>query len=348
LPFRLATFNLENLDDAPDLDPPMEARIAVLRPQLLRLDADVLCLQEVHGQRGPDKGPRRLLALDRLLEGTPYAGYHRVSTMSTGDHKDERWVADLHNLVVVSRLPIAESREVKAELLAAPTYHLTTAEPPAEEAQACAWDRPLLHVAVSLPDGRCLHLVNLHLRAPTAAYVPGQKSGAFAWRTTSAWAEGYFLAGIKRTAQALEARLLVDRLLDAESDGLIAVLGDCNAEERETPVRILMCETADTGNGALAARALVPLERSLPRDRRFTVIHKGRPVMLDHILVSRPLLGHFRRLEIHSETLSDETYPAARVEHATESYHAPMVAEFELGEGREPAPRPTAPATPSP
>ncbi|MEK0084247.1 endonuclease/exonuclease/phosphatase family protein [Benzoatithermus flavus] len=327
---RLATFNLENLDDAPDLDPPLEARIAVLRPQLLRLDADVLCLQEIHGQRGPDKGPRRLLALDRLLEGTAYAGYHRVSTTSTGDHGDEPWVADLHNLVVLSRFPVAESHEVKAELVAVPTYRLTTAEPPAAEAEACAWDRPLLHVTLTLPNGHPLHVINLHLRAPTAAHVPGQKAGAFAWRSTAAWAEGYFLAGIKRTAQALEARLLVDRLLDAEPEALIAVMGDCNAEERETPLRILMCETADTGNGALAARSLVPLERSLPRDRRFSVIHKGRPVMLDHILVSRQLLGHFRRFEIHNETLSDETDPATHVEYATESYHAPLVAEFAL------------------
>jgi hypothetical protein len=114
---------------------------------------------------------------------------------------------------------------------------------------------------------------------------------------------------------------------------LIAVAGDCNADERETPLRILLAETADTGNGALAGRSLVPLERSLPRDRRFTVIHRGRPVMLDHILVSRALLGRFRRLEIHSETLGDETDPADLVEHAAESYHAPLVAEFELPDG---------------
>ncbi len=39
---RIATFNLESLDDRPDVDPPLEARIAALRPQLLRLVADRL------------------------------------------------------------------------------------------------------------------------------------------------------------------------------------------------------------------------------------------------------------------------------------------------------------------
>jgi len=39
---RVATFNVENLDDKPDLRPTLAARIAVLRPQLVRLRADVL------------------------------------------------------------------------------------------------------------------------------------------------------------------------------------------------------------------------------------------------------------------------------------------------------------------
>ena len=69
MPLRIATFNLENLDDRPDLDPPLSERIALLRPQLLRLSADILCLQEVNGQHPEDGGPRRLLALDRLQIG---------------------------------------------------------------------------------------------------------------------------------------------------------------------------------------------------------------------------------------------------------------------------------------
>ena len=48
---RLATFNVENLDDTPNCDPPFEARIAILQPQLERLQADILCLQEVNARR---------------------------------------------------------------------------------------------------------------------------------------------------------------------------------------------------------------------------------------------------------------------------------------------------------
>ena len=49
---RLATFNLENLDTS-SRGVPLDERCRVLRPQLVALDADVLCLQEVsaHARR---------------------------------------------------------------------------------------------------------------------------------------------------------------------------------------------------------------------------------------------------------------------------------------------------------
>ena len=47
---RIATFNLENLDNKPGEKPTLDERIAVMRPQLIRLNADILCLQEVNGQ----------------------------------------------------------------------------------------------------------------------------------------------------------------------------------------------------------------------------------------------------------------------------------------------------------
>ena len=337
---RIASFNLENLDERPDLDPPLAARIEVLRPQLLRLDADVLCLQEVHGQKPRGADRRGLLALDRLLEGTPYAGFERAFTRSAGNHPPgEAWPADVHNLVVLSRWPITSAEELRGELVEPPAWRPRTAEPAPAAAAPCRWDRPLLNARIALPGGRTLHVLNLHLRAPLAANIPGQKAGPFAWKSVGGWAEGFFLATLKRAGQALEARLLVERLLDEEPEALVAVVGDLNAEEREMPVRLLLAETTDTGNGALAARSLVALERSLPPDQRFSVVHQGHRLMLDHILVSRPLLAAFRRLEIHAETLGDELVAATGTLHPTESTHAPLVAEFAV----EAAPADTAP-----
>jgi len=50
---RIAAFNLENLDDKPGQRPTLQERIDVMRPQLVRLNADILCLQEVNGQPLP-------------------------------------------------------------------------------------------------------------------------------------------------------------------------------------------------------------------------------------------------------------------------------------------------------
>ncbi len=326
MPIRIATFNLENLDDRPARDPPLAARIAQLRPQLLRLNADVLCLQEVNGQRPAGGGVRRLLALDRLLETTPYADFDRASTKRSGG----RGVTDVHNLVILSRWPIDSSEQLHHDLVSRPAYRTATAEPPAAEASPIEWDRPILKATV-VPDGGVpIDVVNLHLRAPLAAPVPGQKLDPFAWRSVGGWAEGFFLATVKRCGQALEARLLVERIFDAEPEALIAVCGDFNAEEREMPLRIIRGDVEDTGNGRLASRALVPLERTLPQSQRFSVVHGGRRVMLDHLLVSRGLLAHYRHLEAHNEALSDELLAHATLGHSPESYHAPVVAEFTL------------------
>lgn len=323
LTFRIATFNLESLDEdggGPDLD----ARIAVLRPQLLRLDADILCLQEVNGQSDRKHAPRSLRALDRLLETTPYASFNSCFTKGRGGDG----ALDVHNLVVLSRFSILHSVQIHHQLIAPPHHRLATALPPSGVADPVSWDRPLLHAELELAPGRHLHVLNLHLRAPLAASIPGHKESAFAWKSTAGWAEGFFIAAVKRAGQALEARLLVDRLFDTDPAALIAVCGDLNADFHEVPVRILRADPGDTGNVALAVRALAPAEGAAGPEARFSVRHGARRIMLDHLLVSRTLAPHCRHAEVHNEALDDETRPNAPSRPG--SFHAPLVAEFAL------------------
>ena len=323
LALRLATFNLENLDDKPGLDPSLEERMEVLRPQLSRLRADVLCLQEVNGQQSDRHAPRTLAALDRLLAGLPYEHFARAATESRQGHG----ALDVHNLVILSRFPIRARTQLWHDLAPAPTYRMTTAVPAATGATAIEWDRPILHAALDLGSGRTLHVVNVHLRAPLASFVPGRKRGAFAWTDTAAWAEGFFIASMKRAGQAFEARLFVDRLLDGDRHALIAVCGDFNADLREVPVRMIVASEADTGSGELAYRAMVPLEQSVPEAARYSVVHGGRVAMIDHVLVSRSLLASYRSAEIHNEGLFDEV-STPPVERPPDSFHAPVVVEF--------------------
>lgn len=322
---RLATFNIESLDLPPKAPRPLAERASVLRPVLERLRADVVCLQEVNGQHLPGSNERVLAALDALLEGTLYANYHRAATTAPSGHG----VADVHNLVTLSRYPIRAVREVRHEITPPAAVTVVTAEPRAQSPSAVAFDRPLLVTELGLPGGP-LTVINLHLRAPLAAVVPGQKLAPFVWRSVGGWAEGFYLSSLKRLGQALELRLLVDQLLDAEPDRLLAVAGDFNAEDREMPVRLVIGAEEDTGNGALAARTLVLLDRALPADRRWTILHHGRPQMVDHIMASRSLLGRFKAIEVHNETLGDELVGYARIDRPPGSYHAAVVAELDL------------------
>ena len=327
---RIASFNVENLTDAPDSKVLLSERLGSLLPQLQRMDADIICLQEVNATK-TSAHVRELSVLRNLMNGTSYENFHVAHTHLL----NSEYPADKHNLVVLSRWPYANIKQYQNELVVAPLITSTTSKPGQTEPQSLVWDRPLLHVQVALPleqkfRTNLLHIINLHLKAPLAAPIPGQKIGPFAWRTVSGWAEGYLHAAIKRSGQALEARLLIDRIFDQDAHALILLAGDFNAEEREVPLRLVTGNPEDTGNGQLSSRALVLLEHSVPELQRFTIIHRGRKQMLDHLLVSRSLFGAYRRIEIHNEMLDDELVAFTLINATTESYHAPIVADFDL------------------
>jgi len=323
---RIATFNLESLDLPPKARVPLEVRAEMIRPALERLQADVLCLQEVNGQHTAGQRARRLLALDRLLVGTPYANYARATTTGAG-----RGIADVHNLVTLSRFPIRTHREVRHDLVAPPSYRSKTAIPAEAEARSVCFDRPILVTHIEPPGGDPLTVINVHLRAPLAAAVPGQKIEPFVWKTVGGWAEGYFLSAMRRAGQAVELRFLLEELFDNNGSALIAVAGDFNAEDHEVPITLAVGAEENTGNPLLAKRSLVVLDRSVPLDRRWSVLHHGRRQMLDHILASQALNGRFRSVEIHNEGLSDELIGYARHISASASSHAAVVAEFAVG-----------------
>lgn len=99
---RIATFNIENFDEtAPGEEPSLDVRLALMKPQIARLRADIVCFQEVNGQERPGQ-PRDLHALRRLLDGTNLAAAELASTRTAaGAVFDERnlVVAALHSIV---------------------------------------------------------------------------------------------------------------------------------------------------------------------------------------------------------------------------------------------------------
>jgi hypothetical protein len=120
---RIATANLENLDDDALDKPPLAERAPVLRSALVRLRADVLCLQEIHSQDAAD-GSRELRALEQVIAGTDYDGFERLST-----RPQAAAFYEVRNLVILSRFPIAASRQLSQDLVPGPQYRPATAQP---------------------------------------------------------------------------------------------------------------------------------------------------------------------------------------------------------------------------
>jgi endonuclease/exonuclease/phosphatase family metal-dependent hydrolase len=324
---RIATFNLMNLDDRRDRIPSLEDRIPVLRPQLVRLDADILCLQEVCGQH--ERGGRmRLNAMNRLLECTPYEGYKRVTSTdrSTGE------VFENHNLVILSRYEIVEHHQYMHDYAPSPRYQKVTAEPEEREAREISWERPILHAKVQLPNNMVVDVINLHLKSRMPANIQGQKLSERIWKTASGWAEGVFISSMKRIGQSLETRILIDKLFDEDPVALIAVCGDFNEELDEVSIEAIRADVKNIGNMDLSMRVMVPTERNIPEPARYSLLHNGKGKMLDHILVSRSMLAYFNGSEVHNELLHDESIVFASKISYPESDHAPVVARFEMPE----------------
>lgn len=280
----------------------------------------------MHSQ-GPSDG-RTLAALDALLTDTPYSNYNRETTLTT-----EEKLYDQRNLVTLSRFPIVEAKIVRdtSPPGSRPRYQMATAHPPDQTADPVEWERPMLHTRIDIGNGRTLHALNLHLKSKIASSVVGQKIDRFTWRTVSGWAEGSFVASLKRVGQALQARLLVDQIFDQEGlDSLIALCGDFNAETEDVPLKTICGNVEDTGNPAHAPRQLIPCENNIPKSVRYSLFHLGRGQMLDHIVASRPLLSFMDHAEVHNEALPDESGAFRQDTKFPESDHAPVIAEFRL------------------
>lgn len=323
--FRISTFNLENFDEtAAGEQPSLAERVRLMRPQIMRLRADVACFQEVNGQERPNQ-PRALLALGELITGTNLDGANIVSTKPAGDA-----VYNERNIVVVTHLPVLAHQQLRNDLVDEPSYRRLTANPADPAPVQIGVERPILHVQLEMSGPLTLHVVNVHLKSKIPTDIPGQMIDNYTWRTAAGWAEGSFISSMKRMSQALEVRRLVDQILDGDPDARIVVAGDFNAAPDEVAVLAIRGDVENTGNADLINRILVPIEHTIPQSARYTLFHQGRGEMLDHMLITRNLLGFYRGSEIHNEILHDESAAFAVDKKFPESDHAPVVATFDF------------------
>ena len=318
--FRIATFNLENLDDSDQKQ--FDERKKLLQPMIERINADVLFLQEVN----------TLQALDKLIEGTVYKlqNFHKEYTVSTsGDPYGTR------NLVTLSRYPIKYKYQYLHNLVSKPTWRKVTSVPPETTAKEITWERPILHCEIELAGNRILHAINLHLKSKNPVSIKGQQDEQkyYVWKSHEGWAEGYFLSAVKRVGQALETRKLIEQILKPNPLGtLIAVGGDFNAEIGSVPFKTIVGSVKDTNNPELRPTVMIPCEYNVPSEQRFSLLYHGEGAMIDHVMVSNALYQYWVGTEIFNELLPDESIAFASDIKFPESDHAPVVASFNLPE----------------
>ncbi|MEP3045571.1 MAG: endonuclease/exonuclease/phosphatase family protein [Roseibium sp.] len=322
---KLATFNLESFGanrlNEDDLGP----RIEALRPKILELEADILCLQEVNAQKVRGAEQRQFQALDQLLSGTRYEAYQRVSSdWAPGEGPGNR-----HNLLILSRYPITEVESLFNRHANPPRWLPMSADPAYDSAQNVTFERPILKTTIDLGRPKPLHLFVVHFRAPIAAAIRGGKNEDRSWKSLTAWAEGYQLSILKQTAQALELRLAVEALFEEDEHAEVILTGDFNATGETGTLRLLRADPDDTGSPDFVHRRLYQLDASLPIEKRQTVIHKGKGLTLDHVLASSALTDRVSDVRVYNHALPDEIYDDDDDDYAG-SYHAAMRVEFDI------------------
>ncbi|WP_420334501.1 endonuclease/exonuclease/phosphatase family protein [Roseibium sp.] len=322
---KLATFNIESYGSDRFEPAGLRPRIEALRPRLLELEADILCLQEVNAQKVKGASQRQFLALDLLLAGTPYETFHRAAS----ERAPGKGPGDRHNLVILSRYPISAHESLFQLRANAPLWQPSTADPAYDTPQHVTFERPILKSEIDIGGMKPLHLFVVHLRAPIAAMIRGGKTAERTWKSTSAWAEGYLLSVLKQSAQALELRLAVEALFDRDEKAQIVLTGDFNATGETGTLRLLRADPDDTASPDWTHRRLFQLDASLPLPDRQTVIHRGKGQALDHILASGPMTDRVVDVRVFNTGLPDEVFEADDETYAG-SYHAAMRAQFDI------------------
>jgi len=325
VPFSLATFNVRDFfDDEPpqvigeldrsDYTPERRARAKALMHAkadavaavLERLDADIVCLQEV-------KNERVCRLVNEKLEG-------RIETYPTvvvGGGQDARGI----RTAVLSRLALdgEPHRHTKEEDPAG--FCLPRIAEGDADGAVHHFRRGLLEVPLKLSDGSRLVLFNVHLKSNYPVHLrPPASQGDLS--------DAIVRAGMLRLAEAVRVRRLVDERMQAQPRPHVVVAGDFNEGPETMVVRAVAGDQIEEARRGLTG-ALLSATAGLPADRRWSILYRDRRELLDHVLISRSLWSRFREARILNEVLYDpDACLRERSREGAESDHAAVLAKF--------------------
>jgi endonuclease/exonuclease/phosphatase family metal-dependent hydrolase len=222
---------------------------------------------------------------------------------------------------LVSRLPVVASRVHTAVALSFPVYR--EGDPP-PFGERIPLRRGIVHARVEAPGLGAVDVIVVHFKSPRPVELRDAAGVPIEAKTPRARAEGSLRSLAWRAAEALHTRGIVDGVLASEPRALVAAVGDMNDVPGSTVVRAVQGE----GDGALNDCAW-----RVPQEARFSAIHDGKRIQIDHVLATDRLYARltgarFLNGELR-EHVASAAFPGGEERQTVDSDHAPLVARFD-------------------
>ncbi len=306
----IATYNVLDLFDPDPTDADgaahIEAKLAYLTKKLDQADADVIGLQEI----GSESALASLAS--RLSSSSSKGAYSTV--VGTPDARGIR-------NAVLTRFPIIASEVLTTGELPFPVFVEGDAAPFGPRL-------PLRRgiVAAELDaHGERLHVLVVHFKSGRAAWRQNAAGEGIEPTSSFEAMEGSVRSLVFRAAEALFVRKAVDGIFGCgtaagEGGPLVAVIGDFNDVYSSIAFRTVR---------GIPPTVLDDATRSVPYEKRHSLMHYGATRAIDHVLVSPTLLARIQSARVLNEDLRDhDALREAGETHFYDSDHAPVVVTF--------------------
>lgn len=299
----IATYNVLDLfdPDPADLEGPaaMAEKLSYLAKKIDELDADVVGLQEIGSER----------LLEELTERLSSAKGRYARVVGTPDARGIR-------CALLTRLPIVAAEILTTPSLPFPVFVEGDASPFGERLPL---RRGIVQVTVE-SGGALVHVLVVHFKSGRPTPLKNGAGDPIEPTTSFEATEGSVRAMVFRAAEALFVRRAVDGFFAKNAECQVAVIGDFNDVYSSIVFR--------TVRGVLGSE-LFDAARSIPYEKRHTILHAGVMRAIDHVLVSAPLQRRIAEAKVFNDDLRDQD--VLRAEGVTRFYdsdHSPLVVRF--------------------
>lgn len=300
---KIATFNIEFLFDegthkhsGKEWIYPKEyvaRRVDHLSDVFTKIDADILFLQEMASEK----------ILQRIIEKTGKNYSYFIATpdkFGVGNaviFKDKNCVCE--SISATTNFPVIVEGDQDS---VGPRIHSR---------------RAFVHLTTTYND-KPFHLFGLHLNSRFFVHLRNVNMEPVLATSQIEAADSLIRSEVFRCIQARKMRQVIDTLFTTDKNAQIAVMGDFNSIERETPFRIIQGEFRTHDD------ALVSLASRVASEKRYSFIGENGHKLIDHILISKGLEYSVDSFAILNETLSHHSnqLPSPTF---VESDHAPLI-----------------------